>query len=367
MKKRMNAFAGKKRTAMLLATACGLVSTAHVARAQSSVQLYGVIDAWAGATSRPSVKSAWEGGSGGMSTSYFGFKGAEDLGGGWKTIFELDAFFQPQNGVAGSHTGDPFFGRHAFVGLKSAQYGTFTMGRNTTPLFLSTILFNPFIDSYAFSPIVNHTFLGTSTFPGFRTDQGVIGDSAWNNTVSYASPSFNGLTVGALYGFGDVAGSDGSHKDSFYLTYFRGPLAVNVVYQYVNFKTAPLDFTTPGATGTIAGLQSQTVGEAAASYDLKFVKLYGQAMTTFNEVTGGSYHVNTGQLGLSVPIGSGFVLASYAYSRDAGGFEQTRKTASVGYDYYLSSRTDLYVSYMDDRVTAESAGQTYGAGIRTRF
>jgi predicted porin len=152
-----------------------------------------------------------------------------------------------------------------------------------------------------------------------------------------------------------------------YLSYGNGPFAMNAVYQYVNFKTTPLDFGTAGATGTIPGLTSQSVGEIAALYDLKFVKVYGQYMATYNDVSTGNYHVSTGQFGVKVPVGLGAVLASYAYSRDSGGYAQIRRTASIGYDYFLSVRTDLYVAYMNDRVTQESTGQTYGVGIRTRF
>jgi len=60
-------------------------------------------------------------------------------------------------------------------------------------------------------------------------------------------------------------------------------------------------------------------------------------------------------------------MASYAYSRDGGGLDQTRQTWALGYDYPLSKRTDLYAAYMNDRFTGQSTGDTFGAGVRAKF
>ena len=101
---------------------------ASAAHAQSSVQLYGQVDEWVGATKFPDGDRAWNVGGGGMSTSYFGMKGSEDLGGGYKTVFALEAFFRAQNGNYGRFQGDTFFARNSYVGIES-PYGTFTAGR----------------------------------------------------------------------------------------------------------------------------------------------------------------------------------------------------------------------------------------------
>ena len=68
-----------------------------------------------------------------------------------------------------------------------------------------------------------------------------------------------------------------------------------------------------------------------------------------------------------MPVGPGTVMASFAYSRDAGGLDQTRKTWALGYDYPLSKRTDVYAAYMNDRLSGLSDGNTFGAGIRAKF
>lgn len=142
----------------LLAALLGIGSTAH---AQSNVQLYGLVDAWAG-IHKPVGGSKREGtvGGGGMTTSYWGLKGQEELSNGVRAVFAMEGFFRPETGQAGRFNGDPMFSRSAYVGLQSDDAGTLTLGRLTTPYFVSTILFNPFGDSYTFSPSVFHTYLG---------------------------------------------------------------------------------------------------------------------------------------------------------------------------------------------------------------
>ena len=86
----------------LKVTACAaLLASASSAFAQSSVQLYGQVDEWVGAQKFPGGKTAVQVSGGGMSTSYWGLKGAEDLGNGYKAIFTLEGFFRAQNGQFG--------------------------------------------------------------------------------------------------------------------------------------------------------------------------------------------------------------------------------------------------------------------------
>jgi len=350
------------------AFAATLAAAAPPALAQSSVQLYGQVDEWIGATKLPGGQRAWNVGGGGMSTSYWGVKGAEDLGGGYKAVFTLESFFRAQNGHDGRFDGDTFFARNAYVGIES-PYGTFTAGRLTTHLFVSTILFNAFVDSYTFSPMVYQVFLGLGTFPGYTTDQGVVGDSGWNNAVQYSTPNFGGLSGSVMYAFGNRAGDAGQRKWSAQALYFHGPFAATAVYQYVNFNNTPGDLGAIPSNGvTIVGLKSQGVAQIGMSYDLKYVKLYGQYMYTDNRSDfAGSWHVNTAQGGFGVPLGVGTVMASYAYSRDSGGLNQTRNTAAIGYDYPLSKRTDLYAAYMYDHIDNQSSGDTFGVGVRAKF
>ena len=99
-------------------------------------------------------------------------------------------------------------------------------------------------------------------------------------------------------------------------------------------------------------------------YDFQVVKLfltYGQAK---NDVSNAK--LKTAQLGASVPIGPGKLLASYAQTRN-NLLDAKRQTLTVGYDYNLSKRTDLYANVMHDRITNRSSGTSYGIGLRHRF
>jgi predicted porin len=368
MKPTVNRAPNKTMSATVKATVVAAMFgflAAGTAQAQSSVSLYGQVDEWVGATKFPGGDRAWNVGGGGMSTSYWGMKGAEDLGNGYKAIFTLEAFFRAQNGQYGRFQGDTFFARNSYVGIQG-PIGTFTAGRLTTQLFISTILFNPFVDSYTFSPMVYHVFLGQGTFPQYTTDQGVTGDSGWNNAVQYTTPDFNGLSGSAMYAFGNNAGDGRSKKWSAQFLYFHGPFAATGVYQYVNFNNAPGDLVNSNAFA-IPGFKSQSVAQLGASYDLKYVKFFAQYMYTKNDIEPTSFHVNTGQGGVTVPLGPGTVMASYAYSRSNGGLDQTHKTWALGYDYPLSKRTDVYAAYMNDKYTSVSTGDTFGVGIRAKF
>src|SRR5260370_41929819 len=88
---------------------------AGVAHAQSSVTLYGLLDAGVVYINNQSGHANVETITGQTNGSRFGFKGAEDLGGGMKAIFTLENGFDTSNGklLQGSRE----FGRQAFVGL----------------------------------------------------------------------------------------------------------------------------------------------------------------------------------------------------------------------------------------------------------
>ena len=44
-----------------------------------------------------------------------------------------------------------------------------------------------------------------------------------------------------------------------------------------------------------------------------------------------------------------------------------RSTFSVGYDYTLSKRTDIYVVGMNDKITNFDRGNSFAVGVRHRF
>ncbi|WP_265920263.1 porin [Cupriavidus nantongensis] len=348
-----------------LAAAAIAASLAQPALAQSSVTLYGQVDAFVGSTRAAGGERTAIVGAGGMQTSYWGMRGAEDLGDGLKAIFDLNGFYRVDTGRFGRSDADGFLTRSAYVGLQSSKYGTVRLGRNTTPYFLSTILFNPLVDSYNFSPSIFHTYR-TAT-DGRVFDPGIIGDSGWSNSVVYSSPTAGGLTVNLIYAFGEQPGSPGQNKWGGNVTWLNGALAATAALQQVRFNGIPGDVTAPAA---LAGFDKQTAAQLGITYDFGVAKLFGQAQyirTAINGAQGDIRHAN-GQVGASIPAGGGNVLVSYAYGNtrnDVAGMG--RHTAGIAYDYNLSKRTDLYAAYFYDRVTGRPHAETIGAGMRHRF
>ncbi|MBN9095424.1 MULTISPECIES: porin [Pandoraea] len=340
------------------AAALSAAVLAPAAHAQSSVNFYGLADAYVGSVKNPGGNAAVVQQGGGMTTSFWGLSGNEDLGGGNHALFVIESYFQPNNGTYGRFAGDSFFSRNAYVGLSNGA-GTLRLGRITTPLYLATIQFNPFNNSYTFSPMIFHTYKGLGT-------QGVVGDSAWNNAIAYTSPAFAGLTGTLLYATGNSAADHSAKKWGAALNYSNGPFAAAFNYQYVNFSATPGDFGSqlPGVTG----LTNQNTAQLGLSYDFAVVKVFAQYMLVASQAASGNFHANTGQLGASVPLGRGSVLASVAYTGSNGsGDNQRRTTWALGYDYPLSKRTDIYAAYKYDHMSDMSTGQTYGAGLRMKF
>ncbi|WP_026076240.1 porin [Noviherbaspirillum massiliense] len=333
--------------------------------AQTSVNVEGLVDAFAGsmrmagATDRTAkVDSA------GMSTSYFGFRGSEDLGGGMKANFALTGFFRGDTGESGRFPGnETLFSRDANVGV-SGSFGAISLGRGLAPNFLPSILFNPFGDSFTFSPLILH--LNVPLFNASGWSSSLAGDTGWSNQIKYTTPTFGGLTANLHYQFGEAAGDTGKNNIGGNLLYFSGPLSLTAFYHKVEANN-PLD-TPLGNVKAVAGrvASEQKAWFVGAGYDFNVVKLNG----TFDKTThDADFEDKTYSVGASAPAGNGKVLIAYAQTkRTGGGLDgSTRKTASVGYDYNLSRRTDAYAVYMNDRITGFDSGNSFGAGIRHRF
>jgi predicted porin len=95
---------------------------------------------------------------GSMTTSFFGFRGGEDLGDGLAAYFVPESYMRPDTGESGRFGGDPFLTRNAYLGLSSASWDSIELGRNTTPLFVTTLRFNAFGPSIGF--FAQHAPLG---------------------------------------------------------------------------------------------------------------------------------------------------------------------------------------------------------------
>ncbi|MGE0803424.1 MAG: porin [Lautropia sp.] len=335
-------------------TAGCALSTMAPAAAQTNVTLYGLLDAYVGHYSDtvPARISDTVVGSGGLTTSFFGIRGSEDLGSGLRGVFAMESFLRLDTGTPGRFGADPFWSRTANVGL-AGGFGTFVLGRNTTPFFLATVFHNPLGDSFVVGPAITHVFRGN-----------VLGDTGMSNSLRYTSPTFGGLRADVLYSLGNEVGSGpdkgtGEAIDSA-LFYGGGPFSAALGYRSIDLS----------ANGDGHDQKSFIVG---ASYALSFAKLQAQYVNskdTFDVLP--EFKRRTFQIGASVPIGAGAVLLSYADTKLTDTSATTpnkRKTWAVGYDYTLSKRADLYAVYYGDELTEPQGNkQKYAVlGLRHRF
>lgn len=355
-----------KKVLMAAALATAGVGAQVPAQAQSNVSFVGLIDAYVGNLRLAGdAGRKWAVNGNGMTTSYFGVTGSEDLGDGLKATFALTSFFRTDVGGAGRFDGDPFWARDANVGL-AGSFGHLILGRMSAPNFIPSVLANPFGNSFNFSPLILHANV-TSAGWNYRTTPS---DTGWGNQAVYVSPTIGGLRATVQYQFGEQASgtSLGSkHNFGLNLIYNSGPLTLLGYYERDQISNPnPSVLTT--TVGGNAVPTTRPVWMLGGTYDAGFLKAYATYGRASAEVT--NQRAKTTTLGLSIPVGQakrGSILAAVARTDATGPLTGARTTASLGYDYNLSKRTDLYAVTMLDRVTNKDSGTSMGVGIRHRF
>lgn len=311
----------------------------HCAQAQS-VEVYGLIGAYVGSMKRSgdavSVRAI---NNGGLQTSYLGFRGKEDLGSGTKVIFALESFFRADTGEQGRNAADPLFSRNAWVGVEGGL-GRLTLGRQTNPTYVTTGQLSPFGISVVFSPLVLQTFVAAY-------GSNIVGDTVWNNSIQYGTPEIGGFKGSVLYGLGEVGGREGLANLGMHASFRKEKFFAALSLQRVSVNV-----------GTPLAVQ-QEAAVAGATYDFAKVKLYGS--TSHTRFDGGRKN-QLYDAGLSVPLSANTALmleAARTRSKLPGSSVTHRTTASLGYDYRLSRRSDIYLIYSyDKRSNAGSAGTT---------
>lgn len=319
------------------------------AQAQSNVQLQGLADIYVGSMRMAGdAKSTSLVGSGGMTTSWWGMKASEDLGGGLKADVQINGFMRLTNGAAGRFDGgDTMLSRDANLTL-SGGFGSVLLGRAAAPNFLPSVFFNPLGDSFAFSPLIIHNNVNLSG----RFVRNNSSDTGWSSQIRYSTPTLGGLRGSLSYQLSGIAGKKNVGGNLFYN---QGPLALTAYYESDQL-------TNPNAAA-FADSSTRKVWMLGASYDATVVKgfmTYGKADLSATNAQ------KTYTLGASVPSGAnGKFLAAYANSNPDTG--NTRRTFTLGYDYNLSKRTDVYAMVVSDRIQTLTSGTSVAVGVRHRF
>ncbi|PKB23708.1 porin [Janthinobacterium sp. 64] len=335
-----------KKTLITLAV---LAAATGVAQAQSSVVIYGTVDAGFVSERGGKAGSVNKLDSGVASASRIGFKGTEDLGSGLSALFVLEAGFGVDNGKQAKE--GSLFNRQSYIGLSSKTAGTLTLGQQYTPWYntLSKVA-DPFAVGYAGS--------AKNLFPSKALTR-------TSNTVLYTSPNFNGFDADVAYTFGEQADSNkyGSQIGAS-AGYSNGPLNARLAYNTTSNETA----------NNNQGSARNWL--AAANYDFTVVKAYAAYgvnkgansgirnngdVNAFNYISAATGDDSTNLLiGATVPVGpAGTVMASYIKTNDKTRANADADQWALGYSYALSKRTSTYASYAKIK-NKNFAGYTVG-------
>lgn len=335
----------RKRRMFTAGLVLGLLSAP--ALAQTSVRVSGVLDVYAGAAASSGVaRRDAVLNSGGLTTSFWGVQGQEDLGGGRKAVFALESFVRLDTGDYGRYPGDPMFSRNAYIGLAD-RWGELRVGRLGSPVWIATIAFNAFAASTRFSPLQVQLWV-----PPFGMN--ASGDTGWSNAVNYTSPTNQPLVVRAQVGLAETGAN--RYNSALSATWRSGPLALMGAAHRI--KTGP---------GIVPAAPAQSLALAGASYTAGWGKLYATLDRTSTE--GSGRITKTAHVSAAVKAGPGSLLAGWAHTRDTPGpaAARSRDTVTLGYDVALSKRTDLYALAMRDKLSTAAGATACGLGIRHRF
>ncbi|GGC39279.1 membrane protein [Paraburkholderia caffeinilytica] len=332
--------------------------------AQNTVTLYGVIDEGINYTNNAGTGHAYQLQSGYVQGSRWGLKGAEDLGGGLKTVFQIESGFNVNNGKLGQ--GGLAFGRQAYVGLAQDTYGTVTLGRQYDSLvdYLAQTTANGNWGGYLFS----HPYDNDNTDNTFRV----------NNTVKYTSPTLAGFQFGGTYSFSNDTNFANNRQYSVGAQYVNGGLLLAAAYLQANNPSASSggainnggdeNFVATRLRVFGAGVNytfgSATLGFAYTNTNVSQPQSSGYVgtITPANGATLSSLRFDNFEVNAKYQFTPAFYVgAVYSYTRTS--FNATSGTLHPNYqsvglmaDYNLSKRTDVYAQGAYQRVGGDKTG-----------
>ncbi|MFM0306371.1 porin [Paraburkholderia sp. RL17-383-BIF-A] len=342
--------------ATLVAGSLALV-VSSTAYAQSSVTLYGSLDAGLGYVSNLHGSPAYIAEQGTLQADRFGFQGVEDIGAGRSVVFRLESGFVTTTGASASSS--TFFNRQAYVGLADPMFGTVTLGRQTDWNF-------DWLGSLSTGQVLGDF---SAFHPGNLDGLGSTLPVQLSSTVKWKSASYRGLTLGALYGFpGATASNTNGRTISFGANYSNGPLKLVAVYSEYRDRLLPLSnglgltsfegqTLTPGATFNAKQVRDMGIG---GSYRFERVTLHALATDVRIASNGGSEHFWSIDGGANLRLTPAEEVAAGAWTATLDGRRWTQFTlANV---YSLSKTTQLYADLMFETASGGAVANTLGIG-----
>ncbi|CAE6810150.1 Outer membrane porin protein 32 [Paraburkholderia domus] len=328
--------------------------------AQSSVTLYGVADVFVQYLDNGGNHSYSER-SGGSTGSLFGLKGNEDLGGGWKAVFDVENGFNINNGSFFADSTAMFY-RQSWVGLKQDTYGSLTFGRQYQPSFWAVYFTDPFRGNEVMSPLAAAD-LASATDRSTLATQYVSGRTS--NSIVYTSPDLRGAHFYAMYALPStvtqpVPVSSGAMLDlaANYSGYgfYAG---VGYQYQHGSRETAPLVATAPTlltsfdlmATEHFSGAIAYRVGIVNFMFNYSYNRPKDAPAGALVTITPAvklplaslvhAYSIM--ELGATIQATPADNIEIAGIERDVRGVHDNTPGIEVGVDHSLSKRTSLYM------------------------
>ncbi|CAB3773547.1 porin [Paraburkholderia humisilvae] len=327
--------------------AASLLTIGVAAHAQSSVTLYGRLDAgleamW-GVPTGPSTGAAtdsthrFRAESGDWGTSLWGMKGAEDLGGGYKAVFQLEGSFNTMTGAGPG--GGGLFNRWATIGMATDQYGTLLLGRE---LFISNGVWD-------FDPFGQSNWSSASLVRGRNWPQS-------SNNVSYQSPKIAGFDFYGQYALSNATNWNGNgttpqgREAGAQVTYTSSLFQVRGIYDEIRNP----------ANGSLGGSSTEfnnaNVGQGVFAYSREYSALVNVFLGQFkiqgayqairsSGITGAAIGTPTtldhewGGVTWQATPAAALIAAVYHVNANNGGGNATIYT--IGGSYNLSKRTLL--------------------------
>ncbi|MDO5532740.1 porin, partial [Sutterella sp.] len=301
-----------------------------------------------------------------------------DLGNGFAVGFILENGFKADDGTLADSS--RIFNREASVSLYS-PYGQFSFGR------IGSI--NQGTSSWGKAGLLSAFGTSYTTYVA-QVGNFAKADTVRDNMIAYMSPTFAGINVYAQYSMGDSNGTENKPTSNRYYalgaSYINGPVLLYGAVDSINYKA---DTTRPNQDDSL----TVTLG---GSYDFGVAKVFlvGQYLdeaalssisSTVNKLAldGSAFRFKGwgASLSASIPAFGGKFLAGVAYDdaetadSETIDADLTRYIVSLGYEYNLSKRTNVYAvaSYMQDEIepaggsSIEPSATAVKFGLRHKF
>jgi predicted porin len=345
---------------LIVLAIAALASTS--AFADSTVGIYGVLDAAIANVQSTGNIGGTTAVSGGLASSRFGIKATEDLEGGLKVVGVLEYQLDPEtNNTVGSastttvtptgglsaYNANTFYARQQMLAL-AGDFGTVATGYLQTTGWDFGVKYNVVAGS-AVSPLGNLT-KGQGFLIG---DQG--GAKRAQRAVAYISPSLSGLTVAVNYStdfaaYGDITTPttgtpSGITAALASVNYDNGPLSVGLVYAGLNEEA----YTANQTEYALGVAYDAGVAKITATYQ---TNKHGNATTATTATANATSANSVYSIGAAIPVSVGVVVVSYAgstinsiASTGAGSATQNASSYAVGFLKPLSKTTTAYLAY----------------------